>query len=66
MTTINHTRTRAADLRPGDVVVSLDFGTERVVTSDPRQCAARGYVRVETDGEPINCHGDNQVITRTD
>lgn len=51
---------RVAALRPGDKVLS-DSGLVREVKAAPSACQARGYVYVQTDGAPINCHKDNEV-----
>ena len=54
------TTKRAKDLKPGDVVVS-ETGARRTVQKSPKSTKARGYVYVITDGEPVNCHGDDPI-----
>lgn len=51
---------KAKCLRKGMVVIS-ETGKTRTVTSDAVCCRARGYIRAETTGEPVNTHGDNLV-----
>ncbi len=50
---------RAGDLLPGDTILNPNSGKSRRVLSSPLACQQRGYVRAETNGEPVNCHKDN-------
>lgn len=54
-------KVKARSLKAGMVVVCQDTGRRRTVRRDAVPCRAAGYVRAETDGEPVNCHGDTEV-----
>lgn len=51
----------ASKLRAGDIVVNLDSGKRRTLTTDARP-TSRGYVRAETNtGDPVNVHGSTPM-----